>query len=99
LLLHIHPRNSATTPFLGLDSCFPEHLADAEETIRLIQNFDADERVFVVFAHDVSMFNVVDFFPHVANEWKLKRWKEKVRWTFLIDLQKLRRIEAVEIND
>jgi len=88
LLSKIHPRHSTTTPFLGLDPSFPENLEEAEQTIRLIQYFDADERVLVVFAHDVSLFDIVEFYPRKANDWNKKGWKEKGRWAFLPQLQK-----------
>ena len=88
-LLRHHPKNSATSPFLGLDPSFPADLAKAERTITHIQNFDADDRVFVVFAHDTSIFNIVDFFPRTANDWKKRGWKEKGRWTYLPHLQKV----------
>ncbi|PVH69833.1 hypothetical protein DL98DRAFT_578142 [Cadophora sp. DSE1049] len=89
VLLQLHPLHSAETPYLGLDPCFPENLAEAEETIRLIQGFDADENVFVVFAHDVSLYDTVGFFPKAANDWKVKGWKDESRWKFLVDLQKI----------
>ncbi|KAF2740762.1 hypothetical protein EJ04DRAFT_558738 [Polyplosphaeria fusca] len=87
-LVKIHPLRSTTTPFLGLDPSFPEDLDEAERTIRLIQQFDADDRVFVVFAHDISIYDIVEFFPKDANDWKVKDWKTKGRWTFLPHLQK-----------
>ena len=78
VLLDIHPRKSATLPFLGLDPSFPENLADAEQTIRSIQDFDFDETVFVVYAHDVSLFDILDFYPKTANDWKQKVGRKKV---------------------
>lgn len=94
VLLREHPRNSSTLPFLGLDPSFPLNLKDAEQTIERLQAFDADERVLVVFAHDVSLFDIVDFFPATANEWRQKGWKEKGRWSFLPHLQKVARGEG-----
>jgi hypothetical protein len=89
--MDMHPRNCETLPYLGLDPSFPEDLAKAEQTIVSIQDFDADERVLVVFAHDVSMFDILEFYPQNANEWKQKGWKERGRWMFLADLQKVAR--------
>ncbi|KAI1151382.1 beta-lactamase-like protein [Nemania diffusa] len=88
-LLKIHPRGSCTLPYLGLDPCFPEDLEDAEATIEAITRFDADERIFVVFAHDVSIYKTLEFFPMKADEWKRNGWKEAGRWAFLADLQKI----------
>ncbi|KAF2653874.1 hypothetical protein K491DRAFT_779952 [Lophiostoma macrostomum CBS 122681] len=92
-LTNIHPLHSATKPFLGLDPSFPEHLEDAEHTIELIQKFDADERVFVIFSHDTSIYDVVDFFPNTADDWRLKDWKKRGMWTFLTHLQKTARAD------
>lgn len=91
LLLKIHPRGSSTLPYLGLDPCFPEHLVDAERTIESVERFDADDRVLVVFAHDVTLYKTLDFYPKTANAWKSKDWKEVGRWAFLADLQKIAR--------
>ena len=68
------------------------NVADANETLRKVQAFDADDRVLVVIAHDYTLLEVVDFFPKEANGWKAKGWKEEGRWGFLRDFQR-----AVEI--
>lgn len=88
-LLKIHPRNSRTLPFLGLDPCIPEDLGEAQKTIECIRRFDVDERVFVIFAHDASILDVVDYFPKTANAWRQKGWKMKARWAFLPFLQQV----------
>lgn len=88
-LVKFHPRGSETLPYLGLDPCFPEHLEDAEKTIRSIEKFDADDRVLVVFAHDVSIYETLEYFPKPADDWKTKNWKDVGRWAFLADLQKI----------
>ena len=59
-----------------------------------MQDFDADDRVFVVIAHDFTLLDVMDFFPREANDWKAKGWKEKGRWRFLKDFQ--RAVELLE---
>jgi hypothetical protein len=89
ILLKHHPRHSGTLPFLGLDRCFPENLVEAQKTIERIQVFDADERVFVVLTHDTSVFDIVEFFPATADEWRRNGRKEKARWAFLPFLQKV----------
>lgn len=96
LLLQIHLGNSATLPFLGLDPRFPEHLATAEMTIERIQDFDADPRILVVFAHDTTIFDVLEYYPKIANEWRAKDWKKTGRWRFLVDLQKIARDQAMD---
>jgi hypothetical protein len=90
-LLKIHPRGSRTLPYLGLAPRFPEHLEDAEKTIESIEKFDADDRVLVVFAHDVPIYKTLDYYPVTANDWKDKGWKSIGRWAFLADLQKIAR--------
>ncbi|KAI1123111.1 beta-lactamase-like protein [Nemania abortiva] len=97
-LLKIHPRGSRTLPYLGLDPSFPEDFEGAEATIEAVMRFDADDRVLVVFAHDVSMYGTVEFFPTKANEWKRKGWKSAGRWAFLADLQKIARDREVCVD-
>ncbi|KAI9148110.1 beta-lactamase-like protein [Paramyrothecium foliicola] len=86
-LLKFHPKKSRTLPYLGLHPDFSEDLQDAEDTIQSIQKFDADDRVLVLLAHDVSMYKILEYFPIFANEWKDKGWKPSARWAFLADLQ------------
>ncbi|KAJ3535029.1 hypothetical protein NM208_g7305 [Fusarium decemcellulare] len=90
-LLAIHPRGSRTLPYLGLAPCFPESLEDAERTIKSIERLDADERVLVVFSHDVSMYKTLEYYPATADGWKDKGWKSTGRWAFLADLQQIAR--------
>ena len=45
--------------------------------------FDAMENVFVIFAHDKSLADVIDHYPRTANGWKSRGWKEKCLWRFL----------------
>lgn len=56
------------------------------QTIRRAQVADAQDHVWLVFAHDTSLFGSVDLFPRPANAWKEKGWKEMVEWKFLGDL-------------
>jgi hypothetical protein len=89
VILEMHPRGSATEPFMGLDPCFPLDLGQAEEVIKLVQAFDADERVLVVFAHDTTLYDTLEYYPKPANDWRAKGWKQAGRWKFLVDLQRL----------
>ncbi|KAF2754823.1 hypothetical protein EJ05DRAFT_503767 [Pseudovirgaria hyperparasitica] len=90
-LVKFHPRNSKILPYLGLDPCFPEHLEDAERTIKSIEAFDADDRVMVIFAHDVSIHGTLSYYPETADSWKEQGWKSSGRWVFLSDLQRIAR--------
>ena len=57
-------------------------LAAARETLRKIESFDADPNILVIAAHDWSLKDVFEFYPHYANEWKNKGWKEAGRVDF-----------------
>ncbi|KAI5363207.1 putative metallo-beta-lactamase, ribonuclease Z/Hydroxyacylglutathione hydrolase [Septoria linicola] len=59
----------------------------ARDTIKAIQRFDASEDVFVIAAHDASLFDVLEYLPKNANDWKAKGWKDAWRWAFLEDVQ------------
>ena len=61
-------------------------MAEAITTIKNTQLADAQSDVFFIFAHDMTIQDTVDFFPHSANEWKRKGWREKTLWNFLGDL-------------
>ena len=78
LLMNINPGKSSMT----------YNVAEAVSTLRKVQEFDANDRVFVMIAHDYSLPDVVDFFPKEANHWKTKGRKEEGRWRFLKDFQK-----------
>ncbi|KAI0453616.1 beta-lactamase-like protein [Xylaria acuta] len=87
ILLELHPKRSATSPFFGLDPCFPFDFRKAKKTIERIQAFDADDRVLVIFAHDVEIYNTLEYYPNLANDWYLQGWKLASRWKFLVDIQ------------
>jgi hypothetical protein len=63
--------------------------ATAKATIQKLTVLDAHPNVFVVLSHDGAMDPVpgeeggIEFFPHAANDWKAKGWKEEVHWRFL----------------
>ena len=91
----LHADACATQPLMQINpgpSSMTYNVADANATLRKVQDFDADDRVFVMIAHDYTLLEVVDFFPREANGWKAKGWKEEGRWRFLGDFQR-----AVEI--
>ncbi|KAK3315727.1 beta-lactamase-like protein [Apodospora peruviana] len=61
---------------------------DADEAVRTIgklQEFDAQENILVVAAHDESLLNVVEFFPATAHGFVKQGWVKKARWRFLWD--------------
>lgn len=62
------------------------NLSQAHESIVRAQIADADQDIFVIWAHDMDINGTVDLFPLLANDWKKKGWREKVVWKFLADL-------------
>ncbi|KAF4961368.1 hypothetical protein FSARC_10213 [Fusarium sarcochroum] len=68
-------------PAIGFDE------EQALQTIKEAQKADAQDNVFCVFAHDMSVFGVIDTFPKTANDWKVKGWREKTLWKFLSDIE------------
>lgn len=60
----------------------------AQESIEKMEDFDANENVLTIFAHDQTLLDVVEFFPkETANDWKRKGWREKGMWRFLGDFE------------
>jgi hypothetical protein len=51
--------------------------------MRKMTEFDANNEVLVLLAHDNEIKGVLDFWPKTLNDWKTKGWKEKIRWAFL----------------
>jgi len=87
LLQDIHRTKSATEPFYQVAEGFAHDTEVAEWTIAGLQEFDADEDVLILTAHDESVLGVLDFFPKGLEGWKEKGLGEKVRWMFLGDLE------------
>ncbi|KAJ7671564.1 hypothetical protein DFH06DRAFT_1177973 [Mycena polygramma] len=48
-----------------------------------LADFDANNDVFVVLAHDESLVNLVGPFPASLDAWQTKDWKSRVTWAFL----------------
>ncbi|KAJ7671566.1 hypothetical protein DFH06DRAFT_980155, partial [Mycena polygramma] len=55
----------------------------ARASIAKMADFDANEDVFVVLAHDASLVDVVGPFPASLDAWQTKDWKSRVTWAFL----------------
>ena len=95
LLESLHPcagqpgSKPSRTPFVKVGEKSPAiDLAAARDTLHKIESFDADSHVMVISAHDWSLKDIVEFYPHKANDWKKKGWKEAGRWRFLAEFQK-----------
>ncbi|KAK6398241.1 hypothetical protein LTR65_003321 [Meristemomyces frigidus] len=81
----IHPKRSSTEPFMQAEGPFHEDAKLVKESIAKWEEFDAQDNVFAVIAHDHTLLDVVEFYPKPANDWKEKGWKEQGRWRFLSD--------------
>lgn len=81
---HPEPPLSKSAPFY--QGAFSHSEEESDQSIQKLMDLEADERVWVVIAHDPSLAEAgVDFFPKEANHWKAKGWKEKTLWNFLED--------------
>jgi hypothetical protein len=89
---YIEPERSLDKPFVEPSDSFSHNNEQAIETISKIQPFDADDRCFVIAAHDESLYPFLEYIPKLANLWQSKGWKEKGRWPFLNDFAEAVRI-------
>ncbi|KAF7365240.1 Metallo-beta-lactamase superfamily protein [Mycena venus] len=55
----------------------------ARKSIAKIGDFDANEDVFVMLAHDESLAETIGPFPVLVNSWQEKGWKIRFTWAFL----------------
>lgn len=86
----VHPdqQHASTRPFFKLvEGGVHANAADAQESVDRMFEFDAQENVFIAIAHDRTMYDLYDYFPKSAVEWKAHGWKEKGRWRFLGDFK------------
>jgi hypothetical protein len=60
-----------------------QNITLAQETIYQTQPADAQDHIFFIMAHDMTLIGVIDLFPKKANNWKEKHWKETTFWSFL----------------
>ncbi|KAL9594760.1 MAG: hypothetical protein Q9219_006846 [cf. Caloplaca sp. 3 TL-2023] len=79
---------SPTNPFFKVaqSALFPDFHA-AMETVRKIQELDADENIFVLMAHDVSLKGEIPMFPATINSWRRRDLKTATRWLFCKDFE------------
>ncbi|KAJ7060124.1 hypothetical protein C8F01DRAFT_1294588 [Mycena amicta] len=55
----------------------------AQVSLEKLSQFDADEDVYLVIAHDASLLGALPVFPQSLNDWKKSGLKEKTVWRFL----------------
>ncbi|KAG8719010.1 hypothetical protein FRC08_003867 [Ceratobasidium sp. 394] len=60
---------------------------EAEECIRKLREFDAHPNVLTVIAHDVTLLDIIDFFPKTSNDWHARGYREQAMWKFLGDFE------------
>ena len=86
-----------TTPFC--DVAGQDHdLAESQRNTSKLSLFDDEDDIFVVWAHDLHLQDVIEFFPVRANDWKAKGWKQKVHWRWLDPCVKAARAPKVNIS-
>ncbi|KEF52521.1 uncharacterized protein A1O9_11363 [Exophiala aquamarina CBS 119918] len=89
--IHGTPEKYATEPLYRVSEGVAYDSKLASQTIQDMTLFDADVNVFVVIAHDASLFLEevgMTWFPEGdLSDWKKKGWREKARWGFLKDFE------------
>nr|OQO24637.1 hypothetical protein B0A51_08723 [Rachicladosporium sp. CCFEE 5018] len=85
----LHPKHTRTEAFMQPKSGESAHVdgAQAKLQIEKMGEFDGYDSIFPVIAHDQSLYDVVDFYPKPANDWKAKGWKTEGTWRFLRDFE------------
>jgi hypothetical protein len=69
------------------DMTFGHDIPLARNTATWLQELDADDRVFVILAHDSTVRDGVEHFPKSLNDWKAKGWGRTLKWAFFRDLE------------
>ncbi|KAI0105342.1 hypothetical protein F4776DRAFT_647067 [Hypoxylon sp. NC0597] len=75
------------SPFLKTAEAFTDDPEKAAWSLDVVGEFDAHNNVFVIFSHDATLLDVVEFYPKDATDWEVKGWKREGRWRFLEDLK------------
>ena len=87
---HPCPSKASSTPFYEVSQAKGGWYVDppqAQTSVTSLQEFDGDENVLVLIAHDPALLHVKDLFPsHSLNTWQEKGLKEKLGWNFLNEL-------------
>lgn len=80
---HAHPNQSSRRPFTKVKEGHPHDVQQAQQSLEKMVDFDADEKILVVAAHDFTMLPVLQYFPEEANGWYEAGWKQTAHWEFL----------------
>ncbi|EXJ82702.1 hypothetical protein A1O3_06516 [Capronia epimyces CBS 606.96] len=63
-------------------------LAETIRTIGKVQEFDGEDNVLLLLAHDSSVRHVqMPFFPEAINDWKKRGLGRDLRWSWIADLE------------
>lgn len=89
LLQDIHPYGSANKPFYHVTESSAHDKKVADWTIDGLGEFDANEHVLLLVAHDDAVVDPAqfDFYPKPLNDWFEKDIGKKIKWTFLGDFE------------
>ena len=63
---------------------FGHNMEEVLTTIESMEEYDGEENVFVILAHDSSLrCPEVPFFPDSINDWKERGLGQKLKWTWV----------------
>ena len=89
VFVQLQQKRSRSSDQTFFDLSMGHDIPEATRTIQKTQQFDCDDSIFFISAHDPDLEEVIELFPHsLANDWKRKNWREKAQWAFLKDFEK-----------
>ncbi|KAK3703815.1 hypothetical protein LTR37_014261 [Vermiconidia calcicola] len=96
LLQHVHADGRPDKPFYNVTKSFAHDKAVADWTIEGLGEFDANDNVLLLTAHDDAVVDPAqfDFYPKPLNDWHEKDVAKKIKWLFLGDFE-----EAVDAKE
>lgn len=74
-------------PFLEWQREYSDDHEEAQRSVGMLRDFDAQDNVFVIAAHDGTLLDIVDFYPKDAKQWREMGWKREAYWRFLRDFE------------
>ena len=89
LFQEMHPHNKADKPFYYVTAAFAYDKKVADWTIEGLGEFDAQDNVLLLTAHDNEVVDPpqMDFYPKPINDWYQKDVAKKIKWLFLGDFE------------
>lgn len=84
----LHPKKSATEPYYEITGHFPHDIEQAVWSVRGTEEFDCNENIFVIIAHDESLLDILKWYPDSdINDWKANGIGGRGKWAFLGDFK------------